>query len=452
MTRTMVSLDIQKNHFKIASCEKKYFQKCQIYTPNSIIKKIWQMIHERQNYYEKVLDMGAGDGRFSQFGNYGQYLGIEIDKNSAIIPNMPSNASIINQCAFSFKESNFDLCVGNPPYVRHQELEASWKKEHAKILSEKLNENFTQSANIFVYFLAQALLKTADNGLVSLVIPYEWVSRPSTQSIRNYINKNGWSVHVYRFKHDVFSKVLTTASITIVDKKDKSNAWNYYEIEHDLSIEKIEQPTGTDKKLLDYSPREKNMYSQRGLSPGKQNIFCLTEKERQKHNLKIGRDVLPCVVSLKPLAKKHKVLTKKLFEKLYVQNNQRCWLVNSQTLAISKDLLRYFDEIPYEARNTWTCNNRDVWWKFHSVQAPTFLYASAFISHGPKVVINRIGAISVNSAPSIYTEIKVNLYKFLHYLKNYDFESRIVNHSGKLKRIEINQMNSVIQEFLQKEK
>lgn len=447
MTKIIQSLVEDKNNFKIASCEKKYFKKCQVYTPDNIIKILWRMLHKNQKKFGRVLDLGAGDGRFSKYGNYNEYLGIEIDKDTKAI-DLSKNACIKNQCAFSLEEEDFGLCVGNPPYVRHQELEGTWKKRHAEILTERLDEKFTQASNIFVYFLAQALLKTKKDGKVALVIPFEWVSRPSTQSIRNYINKNKWSVHVYRFKNDIFSKVLTTASITIIDKKDKSNSWNYYELDNNLNIKKTNQPTGTEKELLPYSSRMKEIYTKRGLSPGSQKVFCLTEDERKKHNLEINTDVLPCVVTLKPLSKKHKVLTEKLFQKLYVNNNQRCWLVNSQSFSISKDLLKYFDSVPYEDRNTWTCNNREVWWKFHSVEAPTYLYASAFTSHGPKIVINRAKVISVNSAPGIYAKTKVNLYKLLDYIKNYDFESRVVNHSGKLKRIEINQMNSVLKEYI----
>ncbi|MFZ3052637.1 MAG: class I SAM-dependent methyltransferase [Sulfuricurvum sp.] len=447
MTIAMRQIIDQNDEFEIASCEKKYYKKCQVYTPDNIIKKLWTMLHQDKEYYEKVLDLGAGDGRFAKFGNYGEYIGIEIDKDTTNI-DLPNNASIRKQCAFSLKEKDFDLCIGNPPYVRHQELESSWKKKYASMISNKLDEEFTQSSNIFVYFLAQALLKTKKDGKVALIIPFEWATRPSSRSIRNYINRNEWSVHVYRFTDDVFSKVLTTASITIIDKSDKTNSWNYYEIDPLFNITKTMEPTGTEKKILPYNPREDGLYSQRGLSPGSQKVFCLTEEERKKHNLEIGIDVLPCLVSLKPLSKENKVLTKNLFQKLYVDKNQRCWLVNSQTFAISNNLKQYFDTIPYEDRNTWTCNNRDVWWKYHSVKAPTFLYASAFTEYGPKIVINRMNAISVNSAPGIYANSKVNLYKLLDYIKAYDFESRIVNHSGKLKRIEINQMNSVLQEYI----
>lgn len=436
-----------KKVFEIASCEKKYYQKCQVYTPDFIIKQLWDMILKKRNKFGKVLDLGAGDGRFSLYGNYENYLGIEIDESTESIK-LPANATIKKTCAFSIKEEEFDLSIGNPPYVRHQELEIAWKQKYSKIISEQLNEKFTERSNIFLYFLAQALLKTKKNGIVALIIPFEWATRPSSQSIRNYIDKNKWSVEIYRFKDDIFSRVLTTASITIIDKSCNQNKWQYFEINKDFETKKTKQPTGTDQQILTYSKRIENIYAQRGLSPGSQKIFCLTEKERIKHNLEINIDVLPCIVSLKPLTKNHKVLTKKVFEELYINKDQRCWLVNSFNDNITENLQTYFNSIPKSDRDTWTCNKRETWWKYPIVKPPTFLYSSAFTKYGPKIVVNRINAIAVNSAFGIYTTSKVNLYKMTDYIKKFDFESRIVNHSGRLKRIEVNQMNSVIQEYI----
>jgi len=435
--------------FEIASCEKKYYQKCQINTPLFIVQQLWKILHNDKKQYNRVLDLGAGDGKFALFGDYESYLGIEID-NITKHTNLPKNAIVKNSCAFSLEEEGFDLCIGNPPYVRHQELEITWKEKYSKVISQKIEEKFSQRSNIFVYFLAQSLLKTNKTAKVALIIPFEWATRPSSQSIRNYINKNNWSVQIYRFKDDIFPKVLTTASITIIDKSNTNNHWSFFEIDKDFNIQKTEHPTGTNEKLLKYSERIDNIYAQRGLSPGSQKVFCLTENEREKHNLTIGKDVIPCIVSLKPLSKDKIVLTEKLFYKLYVNSNQRCWLVNSFTNDISDQLKKYFDSIPFEDRNTWTCNNREIWWMLPSVKPPKFLYSSAFTNFSTKIVLNRINAISVNSAFGIYTNSQIRVYDLVNFIKSYDFESRIVNHSGHLKRIEVNQMNSVIQEFIKK--
>jgi SAM-dependent methyltransferase len=440
----------QNYKFDIASCEKKYFKKCQVYTPFEIIEKLWNMLSINKKTYKKVLDLGAGDGRFSLFGNYIEYLGIEIDKDTKTIA-LPDNARIKNQCAFSLKEGDFDLCIGNPPYVRHQELESSWKQKYAKILSEKLNEKFDQRSNIYIYFLAQSLLSTNKEGKVALIIPFEWATRPNAKSVRNYINKNKWSVSVYRFEENIFSKVLTTASVTIIDKSCQKNEWNYFSIKSNFKIKKTKHPTGTNKKILPYIKRETNIYAQRGLSPGTQKIFCLTETERIDHGLLINEDVIPCLVSLKNLSKDDNTLTKKIFYEKLVNKNERCWLVKSYTEDISDRLLKYFNSVPFEKRNTWTCNNRKTWWKFHSVTAPSILYSSSFRDHSPKTIINDINAIAVNAAFGIYVyDQNISLSNMVEYIKSFDFESRIVDYAGKLKKIEVNQMNGVLNQYVKK--
>ena len=85
----MNSIDNHQDYkFDIASCEKKYFKKCQVYTPIEIIEQLWKMLHNDKTHYNKVLDLGAGDGRFSLYGNYNDYLGLEIDKD-IIIRDLP---------------------------------------------------------------------------------------------------------------------------------------------------------------------------------------------------------------------------------------------------------------------------------------------------------------------------------------------------------------------------
>jgi hypothetical protein len=49
-------------------------------------------------------------------------------------------------------------------------------------LKFKLNE----LCNLYIYFMCLALIKTKKDGIVALVIPYEWVSRPSANALREY--------------------------------------------------------------------------------------------------------------------------------------------------------------------------------------------------------------------------------------------------------------------------
>ena len=116
--------------------------------------------------------------------------------------------------------------------------------------------------------MCQAILKTKKDGIVSLILPYEWISRPSFNSINEYIKTNKWEVSVYKFSESIFKNVATTASITIIDKSKKTNRWNYYNINKDFEISKIENPTGTNRDIIKHTPRTSVSYAQRGMSPG----------------------------------------------------------------------------------------------------------------------------------------------------------------------------------------
>jgi hypothetical protein len=78
-------------------------------------------------------------------------------------------------------------------------------------------------------------MKTRPDGLVALVLPYEWVSRPSARAIRQHIDDNGWSVSVFRFNLEIFQDVLTTASISIIDKRRRNRGWQYHDVLPSLS-------------------------------------------------------------------------------------------------------------------------------------------------------------------------------------------------------------------------
>jgi len=97
--------------------------------------------------------------------------------------------------------------------------------------------------------------KTKINGIVSLIVPYEWVYRPSTKPIRDFIRKQGWSTHIYRFKTPIFDGVDTTASISLIDKSINNGQWNYYNIDRDQNIRKQNGVLENSNAVLGYEKR-----------------------------------------------------------------------------------------------------------------------------------------------------------------------------------------------------
>ena len=326
-----------------------YLDRCQVDTPAALVEQTWQLISKRRSNLGLVIDFGAGDGRFAHHGSYQEYVGYEIDSGRYAAACLPSNARMINACAFSAPPSQASLACGNPPFVRNQDLPEGWSESAASVVFDRTGVRISGLANAWQYFFFLSLASTAPDGLVALVIPYEWVSRPSSASLRQYIQTSGWDVSVYRLDDRTFPSVLTTSSITIVDKQG-TGKWRYFKQTGDNQFYEMTSPSG-EHAVLAYKSASCDVKVKRGLSPGTQRYLTLTEEERRAHRLKQGRDVVPCVTSLKPTSGELLRLTPARFERDYVHAGEKCWLVRTDK-APSAVLNSYLESVPLDGRQT----------------------------------------------------------------------------------------------------
>lgn len=425
---------------------KLYLDKCQVDTPYSVVAYLWSMLITTGRTFNRIVDYGAGDGRFSIGGKFESYLGFEIDRTRQPIGNLPSNAKIIHQCALASKENEFDACIGNPPFVRHHDIDQNWYEHVCKLLEIDLGFRLDRRSNAFLLFLAKALISTKADGLVALVIPFEWVSRPAAKKLREYIIKNKWNVDAYRFTEDIFQNVMTTASLTLIDKSKRDGKWSYFSISSDFKTKKQKYVSG-DQEIIEYTKRTNEAYAQRGLSPGGQEIFCLTEGERIHNRLVKGRDVVPCITTMRHWKDNIPSLTSYQFQKLYVHKGMRCWLLKTWDNP-SKQLMNYLNKIPLDMRNNYTCNNRSIWWKVSPHDPADIIYSSAFVGETPKFLLNTVKAVAVGTIQGIHRVKAKHRRELRKRLSETNFGARVVAHSGKLRKIEVGQMNSIITEIM----
>ena len=425
-----------------------YLDRCQVDTPSKIVAAVWRHIQERRDSVRAVVDFGAGDGRFAYGGNYEKYVGYEIDVSRFADTRLPSNASLVSQCAFSAHIETADVCVGNPPYVRNQDLPVGWRQEAAACLFAKTGVRISGLANAWQYFFLLALASTKADGLVALIIPYEWVSRPSAASLRDYIRAHGWNVMVYRLLDDTFNRVLTTSSITIVDKRCTDGEWKFYEESPDGTFRALSTEAGSESGVLAYANRQQSRVSRyqakRGLSPGTQEVLTLTEGERVHSGLVIDRDVVPCITSLRGLDPSKLTLTQKVFDREFRMIGAKCWLVRTDRKPSAR-LQAYFDSISSNRYQTATCLQREKWWQFSMPDTPSLLVATGFRGTFPKVIVNAIGAKAVGGVSGVFGVPQNKRSKLAAALRSQDVSERIISHSNGLKKIEINQLNTLLQ-------
>lgn len=430
-----------------------YLKRCQVETPPDIVRLVWSLISKQRpgQIFDSALDLGAGDGRFSQISNvYKKYTGIERDEVKAAEAKLPNGATMKIADALQWDCADYDVCVGNPPYIRHHGLESTWRDAALNRIKASGGPALKKTANSFVIFLAQALILTKKDGIVAQVVPYEWIARPSARELRTFIKDKGWSVYVYRFDSNIFPTVLTTASITIIDKRPRAGQWKFGSINRNGSIKLTSQPSGTQSAVISYSNGADTCKAIRGLSPGGQDIFVLTEEERLFHSLKKGVDVRPCVTSLRSIAPELAQLDRDSFERIFVRANARCWLIRSDKEKISPQLMRYLANVDQAAWKRYsTCTTREVWWKYRPHPVPSLLVASGFTKKGPKVLLNEVGAVAAGSVYGVLYDQDPALVQVLsNKLRGYDFQAQLVHHSNGLKKIEVRQLNAVLADLL----
>ena len=420
-----------------------YLDRCQVDTPQPLVKKVWDVVERSREHIGKVVDFGAGDARFARYGIYDTYVGYEIDPTRCSLKDLPGHAEIVNACAFSEDLHDADLCIGNPPYVRNQDLPEGWRQQAAATVERRTGVKISGLANAWQYFFLLALASTHDRGVVALVIPYEWVSRPSSAPLRAYIRAQGWGVSVYRLHDKTFDGVLTTSSITIVDKAADQGAWRYFRENDNGAFSPMASASGGRFKLLSYErERGAKIVAKRGLSPGTQEYLTLTEGERARCGLKVGVDVVPCVTSLRLVEDDTTALTRKAFHTQFVVAGRKCWLVRTDRNPSAR-LQRYLDSVPEAGRQTSTCTKRPIWWRFSMPTAPTLLMATGFRNR-PKVMLNEVRAVAVGSVCGIYGASVRKAKKIADALRGEDYDGRVVSHSNGLLKLEINQINALL--------
>lgn len=425
---------------------KRSLRQCQVSTPPDVVRLTWKFLKERRKELQTVVDFGAGLCQFAYGGHYQTYVGVEIDSKREP-QNLPRGATLQHADALDVVGS-FDAAVGNPPYTRHHLIGKRWRRHAKEIIEREAGHKVSELANLYLYFVWLALLRTKTDGIVSLVIPYEWVSRPSATSLRSYLHEKGYRVDVYRFEDRarVFAKVKTTACITVIDKSSAEPIFNCWEIKGDALVATTIAP-GVEG-VLPYENGTKTARAFRGLSPGSQDVFLLTEAQRL--NAKIPKTaVVPCISSLRSLDSRVLEMDEAAFKEHYIDAGRKCWLIKTQA-PVDPHVYRHLYKTPKSVRTNWTCRNRKPWYRFDLPTAPHVIYASGFRGRAPRAVVNTIGARVSGSSHGIILPNGTDCFTVARYIRSYPFADRVVAHANGLMKVEVRQMNAVLNEWMLK--
>lgn len=114
-----------------------------------------------------------------------------------------------------FEEGGFDIVIGNPPYIRQEQIDPNEKKIYQVVFKEVSNG----TVDIYVYFIQHGLNLLKQNGVLSYITQNKWLKTKYGKELRSEINlKYKADFIIDFFELPVFNEVATDAAISQIRK------------------------------------------------------------------------------------------------------------------------------------------------------------------------------------------------------------------------------------------
>ena len=170
-----------------------------------------------------VLEPSSGDGVFldslKQLGLINQIASvdaveIEPDEAQKVEKNYSNyqNVHVLNEDFLEFYsrmisgKKQYDLILGNPPYIRYQYLTEAQRELQSKILtSHGMKSN--KLINAWVAFLVACVQLLSENGKIALVIPAEILQVAYAEDLRLFLSEQLAKITLITFEQLVFPDI-----------------------------------------------------------------------------------------------------------------------------------------------------------------------------------------------------------------------------------------------------
>jgi adenine-specific DNA-methyltransferase len=232
----------------------------QVFTPCFIVADMINLIKNQGN----ILEPSAGDGAFAKKLNNNSLTSIEFDEKLA------NTNNFINIDFFDFDvNKKFDTIIGNPPYVRYQDINTSTKKLLQTSIFNKNNIDysiFDNRSNLFLFFIYKSILHLKENGELIFITPRDFLKATSAIKLNEFIYQQGTitdivelgdrkifknaqpNTIIWRFEKDNFSRTTTIKKNFILNKGQLLFTKNRYSINFsDIAFVKVGAVSGADK-------------------------------------------------------------------------------------------------------------------------------------------------------------------------------------------------------------
>jgi len=125
-----------------------------------------------------------------------------------------------------FAQGGFDVVIGNPPYVKRQNISI----ENQVLFLENNYKSATYNFDLYLLFIEKGSKLINPNGILSYINPSKFTSTKTGTGLRNYLDSNCHILRYIDFKEfQIFEDVTTYCCIFILSKSPKGQT-DYYEL------------------------------------------------------------------------------------------------------------------------------------------------------------------------------------------------------------------------------
>ena len=181
------------------------------FTPKSIVSDMIKVCKKHNKNIKRILEPSCGSCQvINELDN--EYENIEIDGieyndtifNEIKVLKYKNNINLINADYLNFTPTEkYDLIIGNPPYFVMSK----------KVVDKSYHKYFNGRPNIFILFMVKAMSELKPNGILSFVLPKNFLNCNYYNELRVYIHDNYKIVNI---KDNSGVKYIETGQDTIM--------------------------------------------------------------------------------------------------------------------------------------------------------------------------------------------------------------------------------------------
>lgn len=198
------------------------------YTPSEIVAAMVEWA-QSEGEPKRVVDPGAGSGRFAVAAGRrfpkAEIIAVEIDPLAAMLARahlaaagLAGRSHVLVSDYRAFRPERIDgqtLYVGNPPYVRHHQVEAAWKQWLVATAGVR-GLRASQLSGLHVHFFLATVAHAAVRDYGTFITSAEWLDVNYGALVRELIldGLGGHAIHLIEPTATPFEDAATTAAIT----------------------------------------------------------------------------------------------------------------------------------------------------------------------------------------------------------------------------------------------